>query len=79
MKPIKIASVVASALVALFAFRQPALSHSGTAQDPWNPAHLQMLPPEIRADVRKWDAKCGGSVAAAQRFALYLTVASAQF
>lgn len=79
MKPNKIASVVAGALIALFGLRQPALSHSGTAQDPWNPAHLQMLPPEIRADVRKWDAKCGGSVAAAQRFALYLTVPSAQF
>jgi hypothetical protein len=37
-----------------------------------------MLPPEIRADVRKWSAACGGPIAAAQRFALYLTVPGAQ-
>jgi hypothetical protein len=38
-----------------------------------------MLPPEIRTDVLKWNAVCGGSVAAAQRFALYLSVPNARF
>jgi hypothetical protein len=79
VKPIKIASILTSGLLAAFGFLQPALSHSGTAQDPWNPAHLEMLPSEIRAEVKKWDVLCGGSVAAAQRFALYLTVPSARF
>lgn len=34
MKQNKIASVVAGVLIALFGLRQPAFSHSGTAQDP---------------------------------------------
>jgi len=79
VKSIRITSVLANALLAIFGLLQPALSHSGTAQDPWNAAHLQMLPPEIRADVKKWDSMCGGTVAAAQRFGLYLTIPSAQF
>lgn len=79
MKPTKVASILISGVLASFALLEPANSHSGTAQDPWNPAHLEMLPPEIRAEVRKWEAVCGGSVAGAQRFALYLTVPSAQF
>jgi hypothetical protein len=79
VRPVKIASILASGFLASFGLLQPANSHSGTAQDPWNPAHLEMLPPEIRADVRKWEAVCGGSIAAAQRFALYLTVPRAQF
>lgn len=67
-----------SVLVALCSLSQPALSHSGIAQDPWNPAHLAGLPREIQAEVRKLDRVCGGPVAAAQRFALYLTVSRAQ-
>jgi hypothetical protein len=58
---------------------QPAWSHSGDARDPWNPAHLSNLPPDIRAEALKWNAACGGSIAAAQQFALYLTVPGAQF
>jgi hypothetical protein len=58
---------------------QPAWSHSGDARDPWNPAHLSHLPPEIRAEALKWNAACGGSIAAAQQFALYLTVPGARF
>lgn len=38
-----------------------------------------MLPAEIRSDVRKWDAACGGSIATAQGFALYLTAAGTEF
>jgi hypothetical protein len=79
VKPLKIVPVLATGLLALLGLLQPALSHSGVAQDPWNPAHLERLPPEIRTNVRKWNAVCGGSVAAAQRFALYLTIPSAQF
>ena len=79
MKRTKIASMLASGLVALLLLPQPSFSHSGVAQDPWNPAHLEMLPPEIRTDVLKWNAVCGGSVAAAQRFALYLRVPNARF
>jgi hypothetical protein len=79
MRPTKLAPILASSFFALFGLVQPALSHSGTAQDPWNPVHLKMLPPEIQADVRKWNALCGGPVAAAQRFALYLTVPNARF
>ncbi len=60
MRPTNLASILASGLVALLGLLQPALSHSGTAQDPWILRTLKMLPPEIRADVRKWDAACGG-------------------
>ena len=66
-------------LSALIGVPQPALSHSGVAQYPWNPAHLENLPAEIQADVRKWGPACGGSLAAAQQFALYLTVPGARF
>jgi hypothetical protein len=79
VRPTRIASITASGLLALLGLQQPALSHSGVAQDPWNPAHLEMLPPEIRTDVLKWNAVCGDSVAAAQRFALYLSVPNARF
>ncbi len=75
----KLSCTLLSAFIASLAIVQPAFSHSGTARDPWNPAHLEMLPAEIRADVRKWDAACGGSTAAAQRFALYLTAAGTEF
>ncbi|UQR67049.1 hypothetical protein LRP30_18115 [Bradyrhizobium sp. C-145] len=75
----KLTCTLLSAVIASVALAQPALAHSGTAQDPWSPAHLDMLPAEIRADVWKWDAACGGSIAAAQHFALYLTVPGAEF
>jgi hypothetical protein len=58
---------------------EPALSHSGFAKYPWNPAHLGNLPSEIRARVRKWEVACRGPVAAAQQFALYLTIPGTQF
>ena len=72
-------SVIVIALLAPTGMLQPAFSHGGLAENRWNPAHLQNLPPEIRASVQKWDAACGGSLAAAQQFALYLTVPGAQF
>ncbi|UWU88924.1 hypothetical protein [Bradyrhizobium sp. CB1015] len=75
----KLTCTLLSAAIVLLAIVPPAFSHSGTARDPWNPAHIEMLPAEIRADVRKWDAACGGSIAAAQRFALYLTAAGTEF
>jgi hypothetical protein len=44
---------VAMIIVAFSSSIEPALSHSGFAKDPWNPAHLENLPSEIRARVRK--------------------------
>ena len=79
MRSIRFISVIAIALLAPTGMLQPAFSHGGLAENRWNPAHLQNLPPEIRASVQKWDAACGGSLAAAQQFALYLTVPGAQF
>jgi hypothetical protein len=75
----RLISTIAVALLCLSGISQPAFSHSGVAQDRWNPAHLRNLPPEIRAVVQKWEAACGGSIAAAQQFALYLTVPGAEF
>ena len=75
----KLASTIAIALLCLSGPLQPAFSHSGLAQDRWNPAHLSNLPPEIRVNVQKWETACGGSLAAAQQFALYLTLPGAQF
>jgi hypothetical protein len=75
----RFALTVAIALLGLPGMVQPASPHSGLAENRWNPAHLQNLPPEIRASVQKWEASCGGSLAAAQQFALYLTVPGAQF
>ena len=79
MRSRRFISVIAIALLAPTGMLQPAFSHGGLAENCWNPAHLQNLPPEIRASVQKWDAACGGSLAAAQQFALYLTVPGAQF
>lgn len=79
MRAPKVVSMMASGFIAVLALQQPALSHSGVAPDIWNPAHLEMLPPEIRTDVQKRNAVCGGPVAAAQRFALYLSVPNARF
>jgi hypothetical protein len=70
---------VAMIVIALSSSIEPALSHSGFAKDPWNPAHLEKLPSEIRAQVQKWEAACGGPIAAAQQFALYLTIPGTQF
>lgn len=58
---------------------QSASSYGGRAQNPWNPAHLSNLPPEMRTQAEKWKAACGAPVAAARQFALYLTTPSAQF
>ena len=69
----------AVALLCMLGLLQPALSHSGVAQDRWNPAHLGNLPLGIRTIVQRWEAACGGSIAAAQQFALYLTVPGAEF
>jgi len=79
MKPGKFVSAIAIALMGLAGTPQPALPHGGVAENRWNPAHLQNLPPGLRASVQKWEAACGGSLAAAQQFALYLTVPGAQF
>ena len=79
MRSRRFISVIAIALLAPTGMLQPAFSHGGLAENRWNPAHLQNLPPEIRASVQKWDAACGGSLAAAQQFALYLAVPGAQF
>jgi hypothetical protein len=75
----RLVSTIAVALLCLSGIFQPAFSHGGLAQERWNPAHLRNLPPEIRVDVQKWEAACGGSLAAAQQFALYLTVPGAEF
>ena len=75
----RLSSSIAAALLCWSGIFQPAFSHSGIAQDRWNPAHLRNLPPEIRAIVQKWEAACGGSLAAAPQFALYLTVPGAEF
>lgn len=58
---------------------QSASSRGGIAQDPWNPAHLANLPPEIRVQAKKWESACGAPIAAAQQFALYLTIPGTQF
>jgi hypothetical protein len=68
------ASTIAAALLCLSAMIQPAFSFGGMPQDRWRPAHLENLPAGIRTVVRKWEAVCGGSLAAAQQFALYLTI-----
>lgn len=70
------ATVFALCLVSL---PQSASSHGGIAQDPWNPAHLTNLPLEIRVQAKKWEVVCGAPIAAAQRFALYLTIPGAEF
>jgi hypothetical protein len=74
-----VVSAIGAVLILGSAWHQPARSHSGDARDPWNPAHLAHLPPEIRIEAQKWNAACGGSIAAAQQFALYLSVPGAQF
>ena len=58
---------------------QSASSHGGVAQDPWNPAHLTNLPSELRFQAKRWEAACGAPIAAAQRFALYLTAPGTEF
>lgn len=74
----RLVSTIAVALLCLSGMLRPAFSHSGIAQDRWNPAHLQNLPQGLRAVVQKWEAACGGSIAAAQQFALYLDVPGAE-
>ena len=63
----------------LLGLPQSASSHGGIRQDPWNPAHLTNLPPEIRDQAKKWETACGAPIAATQRFALYLTTPGTQF
>lgn len=79
MNSSRLVSAIAVALLCWSGTLQPAFSHGGFAQDRWNPAHLGNLPPEIRAAVQKWEAACGGSLAAAPQFALYLNVPGARF
>jgi hypothetical protein len=71
---------VAMILIEFSSSIEPALSHSGFAKGPMEyPAHLGNLPSEIRARVRKSEVACRGPVAAAQQFALYLTIPGTQF
>lgn len=62
------------ALLCLLRMLEPAFSFGGVAQDNWKPDHLDRLPPGLRTIVRKWEGVCGGSIAAAQQFALYLAI-----
>jgi hypothetical protein len=63
----------------LMGISQPAWTHSGENTDRWSRAHLQGLPPDIRAHALQWEAACGAPIAASQQFALYLTVPGARF
>jgi hypothetical protein len=77
---LKKAALAAAALAfCLLALPQSASAYGVLAQNPWNPAHLTNLPPELRDQARKWEAACGAPIAAAQRFALYLTTSGTQF
>ncbi|WP_371425802.1 hypothetical protein [Tardiphaga sp.] len=62
------------ALLCLLRMLEPAFSFGGVAQDNWKPDHLERLSPGLRTIVRKWESVCGGSIAAAQQFALYLSI-----
>jgi hypothetical protein len=75
----RLISTIAVALFCLSGIFQPAFSYSSVSQDRWNPTYFGNLSPELRAIVQKWEAACGGSLAAAQQFALYLTVPGAEF
>jgi hypothetical protein len=74
MKVARRVSTIAAALLCLSGMLRPAFPFGGMTQDRWNPAHLDHLPPGLRAIVQKWEAVCGGSLAAAQQFALYLAI-----
>lgn len=67
-------STVALTLICLSVMLRPGFAFGGLAQDRWKPAHLEHLPPGIRAILQKWETVCGGSIAASQQFALYLTI-----
>lgn len=71
--------ILSVGLVGLVGFFYSPFAYSGLATNTWNPAHLDNLPPEIRAHVQRWEGACGGSIAAAQQFALYLTIPGTQF
>lgn len=66
-------------ILCLSGLSQSASSRGGIARDPWNPAHLANLPPEIRVEAERWEVACGAPIAAAQRFALYLTTPGTRF
>lgn len=74
MKAMKRASTIALAVICLSGMFRPAFSYGAMPQDRWKPAHLEHLPAGIRAIAQKWQAVCGGSIAAAQQFALYLAI-----
>lgn len=73
------ALAAAAFALCLMSLPQSAFAHGGIAQDPWNPAHLTNLPLEIRVQAKRWEAACGAPIAAAQRFALYLTTPDTEF
>lgn len=74
----RLVSTIAIALLGLWGMLQAAFPYGGRAEDRWNPAHLQNLPRGLSAVVQKWEAACGGSIAVAQQFALYLDVPGAE-
>ncbi|MBX9647775.1 MAG: hypothetical protein K2X57_12035 [Xanthobacteraceae bacterium] len=76
---IRLIHIFAIGLVALLFFSNQIFARGGLATNTWNPAHLENLPPEIRAHVQRWEGACGGPIAAAQQFALYLAIPGTQF
>lgn len=76
---IRLIHVFPIGLVGLLLVSNPTFARGGLTTNRWNPAHLDNLPPEIRAQALRWEGVCGGSVAATQQFALYLTTPDNQF
>ena len=73
-------SVVVTVALFVFGSSSSTLGRGSLAiEDSWNAAHLENLPPEIRARVQKWDLACGGSLAAAHLFARHLAIPGIRF
>lgn len=51
----------------------PAAAHSSLpSEDPWNPAHIEVLPREVRATVEHFGRVCGSPVAGLRLFSRYI-------
>ena len=68
------------AAFAMFSIVQQSFGRGGFAsENPGNPEHIGSLPPEIRSELRKWEASCGVTSTAGHYFAVHLEVNGTRF
>ena len=71
---------IAIAAIAILSIVQQSFGRGSlAAENPWSAEHIDLLPPEIRSKLRKWEIACGDTATASHYFAVHLEVNGTRF